>query len=202
MTTLVFRDGILAADSCMTQYSGGKRPEPTGRTFENKITVLSDGPGFRLAIVGKGTELDVFRMEKMVSEFFLDQDWSDDHEATFIDSQFDVFSIGDLEIEDEEEGCGIIVLVKLKNVAHAFHCDDTKMVKRIVPGTFVALGSDSQIAYGALEAGASAVDAVHAACKYGAYTAAPVRYVDAKTMLLNSSHYPSWIRLDQKPPKI
>lgn len=195
MTTIVFRDGILAADSCMTQYSGGKRPEPTGRTFENKITVRSEGNDFQLAIAGKGSELDVFNMEKMVTDYFFNTGL----ELDFRDSSFDVFSIGSLEIEDEEEGCGIIVLIKDRGVSHAFHCTDTKMVKRIVPGTFVSLGSDSQIAYGALEAGASAVDAVHAACKYGAYTAAPVRYVDSKTMLLNASHYPSWIALDLKP---
>lgn len=199
MTTATFRDNILAVDSCFTYCDDSKHENPKYRVSGNKLVTAKIDHGVSIAMAGRGDDVDGCLLEKRILEFFTEK-----YTGSFSDTpilqgeEWNQFSMGKIKFTTDDE-VGVIFMIVDHGKVYAFLCEDPRVVRRIPPGEFVAIGIDAPVAYGALEAGASAVDAVHAACKYGAYSAAPVRYVKAETMVPNASHYPSWIRADQKP---
>ena len=139
MTTIAYRDGIMAADSMLSDYHDIKRGT-------KKIFVLDD------AVVGTAGDDDAITR-------FLEW-WREGH---------------DLSKRPKRVGDCHILIVPSKGRPEIW---DESYTGEPVAESFCAIGSGRAIAYGALEMGASAKEAVQAACKWNVHTRGPVKVID------------------------
>lgn len=154
MTTIVFRDGILAADGRITQNE-----TIVGDNF-TKIHVLADGGA--VAMCGRPDEcVPIIEWLKAVAA------------GEQAGPQPDVESSTLLHIN----GDGV---VRLLNDRHWIEIDEP----------FIAAGSGSSAALGALHAGASAIEAVTAAIKTDPYSGGQVRAVTLEHLVPRKTRKP------------
>jgi ATP-dependent protease HslVU (ClpYQ) peptidase subunit len=137
LTTIVYRDGVLAGDS--RAYSGDKHPIGS----KLKIRRLTDGTllGASSTIPGAG--------EKVL-------DW-------YAGGQKEDFDLPDH-----------FTLLVAKPNGEVFYANDSAIFSGPLTSDFFSIGSGEQYAHGALLMGASAVEAVRAACFADAWTDFPI----------------------------
>lgn len=155
MTTIAFRDGILAADSRET--SGD---EDSGQLAAPCEKLLRAG-WFIVALQGETTPgmawLHWFR-ERVRS---LTADAKMPHTPADIIDRF---------LENDADFTAVVLNTADKTV---WVYDEWGLPIEIT-APYYAVGSGAKVAYGAMHAGAGAFDAVMAACDHDPYTAAPV----------------------------
>jgi hypothetical protein len=187
MTTLTYFNRVLAADSC---YTIGNR-----REFGSKIRVFDLDAFHRLVIATSGDDADGVMLESMIYGRFITARYSEAGESDdllAVVRKWDYIGLQDppRELEenkpnadDDEMSCGIFFLQNIKNGEHiAWSFTDYRVIRRIVPGTYVAVGADALGALVAMDLGCDAVEAVFAACKRGTYSAPPVRYIGERVV--------------------
>lgn len=144
MTTIVYRDGVLAADSCATVTSeeGGSRKMRCEKIYRK---VLPDGKTVLIGAAG----------ESAPGLMFLD--W------------YGTGKPAPTELLDGEADIDILVITRRGVFSFDKWCRGEKL-----KGRFFAIGSGAKAALGALHMGASAVQAVRVACKVDPYSTTPV----------------------------
>jgi hypothetical protein len=150
MTTIAFKNGVIAADSRVTVESdaGGARNFDTKKLFRATVDIKGTFKGVILATAG----------ESAPGSLFVEQ-WSTGKSLTEIRELF-TYSEADFTIlVVSEDGL--------------FEVDKWCILEPVYE-PFYAIGSGSKLAMGAMEAGASAQKAVEIACKRDPYTALPV----------------------------
>lgn len=140
MTTVCYRDGVLAADS--RAYSGDKSPIGT----KVKLRRLKDG-----TLIGCSTT-EVGGGERVL-------DWYEEGAK-----------------RDAELPEGFQLLVAKAN-GDVFIAVNKPQFTGPLNAKFFAIGSGEQFAYGAMAAGASAMDAVFIACQSDIWSGLPVRAI-------------------------
>lgn len=191
MTTIAYRDNILAADQCITWYETEKQDEPTSRSFSNKIRTVDIDPYRRLAIATRGDTIDGVLIERLIVKHMREAVKHEvDGEDVFGWPTWDDWGVDPKGIEWEDpDGSneGVILYRDLRHETklHAWYIQDARVITRIKPGEFVGAGCDSPLALAAMQAGANPVQAVWIACKYGVASGGPVNYINGATMLLN-----------------
>lgn len=138
MTTIAYRNGIMAADSMLTDYGDIKRNT-------KKIFVLED-----VVIGTAGEDGDILRFIEW---------WEDGRKASKRPRRSTVTSLH-------------LIIVDAHGQAEIW---DENYFGEPTKEPFCAIGSGRAIAYGAFEMGATAKEAVAAACKWNVYTQGPVR---------------------------
>lgn len=137
MTTIVYRDGKMAADS--RAYAGDKHP------IGNKVKIrrLKDGTliGCSTTIPGGGEAVLDFFEKGRPADFTVPESF------TFL---------------------------MAKPNGEVFYATDSDFLSGPLTGDFFAIGSGEAYAHGALEMGATAVEAVRVACKCDTFTALPI----------------------------
>lgn len=197
MTTIIWRDGILAADSAVTVYDGSDDDaQPSGRTYMQKLRVVDLDPYWRLAVASRGDSIDGVQIERcLIAE--LKQAISGGSHGALLDDRYDlwrtVMSKDDLDCPSDEQGAIVAVTdLRVPHKVYAWILEDYRVVRRIRGGEYFAIGSDAAPAYGALQCGADAVKSVWVACKYGAYSGGPVHYVKTSGMMMKVSRIAPW----------
>lgn len=144
MTTIVVRDGVMAADSCATTTSeaGGARKTRCEKIFRK---VLPNGETALIGTAGESAPGLVF------------VDWYGTDKPT------------PAELLEGEADIDIIVLTKRGVFEYDKWCRGEKL-----KGKFHAIGSGAKAALGALHMGATAVAAVRVACKIDPYSTPPI----------------------------
>lgn len=150
MTTIAFKNGVIAADSQVTVESdaGGARNFKTKKLFRRIVHINGVPTDAILATAG----------ESAPGSLFVEQ-WSSGKSLTEIRDLF-AFSAPDFSILVVTE-TGLFEI-------------DKWCVMEPVYEPFYAIGSGAKLAMGAMEAGASAQKAVEIACRRDPYTALPV----------------------------
>lgn len=165
MTTIAFKDGVMAADSKCTDESGAFF------TRNTKITRLSNG-----ALVGSAGDVDDREvnalLQKAKAPAGKPANMPTRSELAATKTRFDgilafpngrVFGIF---IYDEDVGLS----------SSEWNAQVVEIEERMT-----SVGSGYQFALGAMAAGKTAAEAVHVACKYDSYSQAPVREVKVKS---------------------
>lgn len=144
MTTIVVRDGIMAADSCVTVSSeaGGDRKFRCEKIYKK---VLPNGETVLIGTAGESAPGLVF------------VDWYGSGKPN------------PTELLDGEADIDIIVLTTRGVFGYDKWCRGEKLM-----GRFHAIGSGTKAALGALHMGATARQAVRIACKIDPYSAPPI----------------------------
>lgn len=141
MTTIVYRDGIMAADSMLTDWGDIKRQT-------DKIFIMPD------AVIGTaGDDGDILN--------FLDW-WEAGHNSKKKPRRSSVTELH-------------LIIVDATGKASIWAEDYNG---EVVKEPFCSIGSGRGVAYGALEMGATAEQAVKAACKWNLNTREPIVMVD------------------------
>lgn len=150
MTTIAYRNGVIAADSRVTVSSdaGGDRNFHTKKLFRTYVDIKGTQSEVILATAG----------ESAPGSLFVEQ-WSTGKSLTEIRDLF-TYSEADFTI-----------LVVTEN--GLFEVDKWCILEPVYE-EFYAIGSGSKLAMGAMEAGVSAQKAVEIACRRDPYTALPV----------------------------
>lgn len=150
MTTIAYRNGVIAADSRVTVSSeaGGDRNFHTKKLFRARVDIKGVQSEVILATAG----------ESAPGSLFVEQ-WSTGKSLT---------EIRDLFTYSEADFTVLVV------TEHGLFEVDKWCVLEPVYEVFYAIGSGSKLAMGAMEAGASAQKAVEIACRRDPYTALPV----------------------------
>lgn len=148
MTTIAFRDGLMAADSLAY---GGSRQTPPGT--KDKTHRLSAGAGrFANALVGISSS-NVGATESLMP--WLEAGAPVDHELKFMPTDFE-----------------ILVVTPAGEVFLAF---DNLAFTGPIRAEFYAIGGGKDLALGAMAMGASADKAVEVACELDTWTRGPIR---------------------------
>jgi hypothetical protein len=189
VTTIAFRDNILAADQCHTVYDTEAGDEPTSRSFANKIRLVSIGAYHRFAIATRGDSIDGVLVERAIKAHIAKalEEGIEPH----IDESFDDWGIDMTKTKWNDPDSGTDGIILYRDIRHehtitAWEIDaDPRVIRRVRKGCFVAVGCDSPLALAAMEAKAGATMAVWIAGKYGVATSGPVNFVNAATMVLS-----------------
>lgn len=150
MTTIAFKNGVIASDSRVTVESeaGGARNFDTKKLFRAKVDIKGTQQEVILATAGESAPGSLFV-----------EHWSTGKSLAEIRELF-TYSEADFTI--------------LVVTAQGLFEVDKWCVLEPVYEPFYAIGSGSKLAMGAMEAGVSAQRAVEIACKRDPYTAPPV----------------------------
>lgn len=134
MTTIAYRDGVMAGDS--RAYSGNRAP------IGNKVKVerLRDGTLLGVSSTVPGGAETVRR-------------WWDDRDLD-LPSAFSLLAV--------------------KPNGDVYYASDTPHLSGPLRAPFFAIGSGNELALGAMEMGAAAVEAVRAAAKHDPWTGLPI----------------------------
>lgn len=150
MTTIAFKNGIIAADSRVTVSSdaGGDRNFDTKKLFRKTVHIDGQPMEVILATAGESAPGSLF-----VEQWGTGKSLSEIRELfTYSEADFSILVVTSGGLFEVDKWC------VLEPVYEAFY----------------AIGSGSKIAMGAMEAGASAQKAVEIACKRDPFTALPV----------------------------
>lgn len=189
MTTIAFRDNILAADQCHTVMENGE--DPSSRCYANKIRLVSIGAYHRFAIATKGDSIDGVLVERAVKSHI--EKALEAGIEPHLDESFDDWGVDMTKTKWNDPDAGTDGIILYRDLRHertitAWLIDaDPRVIRRIKKGDFVSVGCDSPLALAAMEAKAGAAFAVWVAAKYGVATAGPVNTVNAATMVLSTS---------------
>lgn len=172
MTTIAFKNGVIAADSRVTVDSegGGVRNFHTEKLFRRRVIL-------------NGTEQEVIMAtagESAPGSLFVEQ-----------------FSSGKslAEIRDVFGDSDVDFTILLVTQAGLFEVDKWCVMEPVYE-PFYAIGSGAKLAMGAMEAGVSAARAVEIACKRDPYTAPPIVTMRLKP---NAKHHVSPLPEMPKP---
>lgn len=149
MTVIVYRDGIMAGDSCWTE---GERVTQ----LRNKVFRLPSG-----ALYGAAGAVDDRALMQLLANVNLPADMPSAEQLAQIKHD-----IGALLILP----CGTIWELHTGPEE-----SDASVCEFVAP--FFAIGTGKEIAIGAMEAGASAVEAVKAACNRNVYCRPPIHAI-------------------------
>lgn len=159
MTTVSYRDGVMAADSrCSDEYG-------MHLTHCQKIYRLSSG-----ALLGTAGDDDARSLMDLLAKAKTPKQLPSRAELAETKTDFKgilVFPKGD------------VYLVGVDYTEHNSEGEWTGYISEI-RDRMCAVGSGQQFAYGAMEAGKSAADAVRIACKRDTNSALPVQMADLK----------------------
>jgi hypothetical protein len=150
MTTIAYKNGVIAADSRVTVDSeaGGSRNFHTEKLFRRRVNINGIEQEVIMATAG----------ESAPGSLFVEQFGS----GKSLPEIRDVFGDSDVDFT-----------VLLVTQAGLFEVDKWCVMEPVYE-PFYAIGSGAKLAMGAMEAGASAARAVEIACKRDPYTAPPV----------------------------
>jgi hypothetical protein len=149
MTTIAYKDGVMASDSCI---SGGG----TWRASVAKVGKTSTG-----ALYGWAGEADIREALNLIDRIHTPDDLPSKREIAHTQTDFS------------------LLIAFGPNEVYSIHCNECEDGRyqgyvNIANLGFASIGSGSEIATGALAAGASAVDAVKIATEFDCYSKAPV----------------------------
>jgi len=153
MTTIAYRDGIMACDSCWTCGDG------TVDTLCTKIVRLSSG-----ALLGSAGGNDSRTIERLLDRV---------KTPAAVPSYEELAAI-------RQDFIGLLVLPKgqiykiAATAAQPDKCDECDLGAWQIHGLFAAAGSGADLALGAMAAGKSAKEAVAIACRYDVNSRPPV----------------------------
>lgn len=190
MTTICYRDNLLAADQAITNFEGN---DASSREFVCKISLHEVSRTSRMAIATSGDTVDGVMVERAIAASM--KEALAQQEQPNLDlfgwPEWDCWNSGlaQKNLTDPKGVCrGVILYRDLENEKgiHAWSFFDHRVIKRVPKGQFVAVGCDALPANAAMEMGADAILAVWVACKYGAYSSGPVNFINAATMILNT----------------
>lgn len=157
MTTIVYRDGVMAADSCITMSD-----ESAG---DHKGTCVKL---FRLPKIKDSLPACIVGLQGESSPGMAWLEW-------YKGGQED----DDLKSHIRSSGADFTALVLYR---HGLFVWDSWLVPERIEDDFYAIGSGTKAAYGALHMGADAVKAVEVACLVDPYTAGPVKHFYVQTL--------------------
>ncbi|SRR5258708_4887579 len=161
MTTVTYKDGVMACDSCWTC-------DDVIDTLMTKITRLSSG-----ALLGQAGDNDARAIEKMLDKV---------KTPAGLPARDDLLRI-------RLDYMGLLVLPRGRvfkvSLTHNSEANwgegfDEDVGIWEISGAFTAVGSGKAFAIGAMAAGKSAVEAVRIACRYDINSRAPVHQVTLK----------------------
>jgi hypothetical protein len=172
MTTIAYRDGVLAADSCVTVSSeeGGSRRSNCVKLFRKFVSLLgqkADGT----PLVSTQDVLIAVAGESGPGMVFVDAIYDPRHDE---DETRTLFT---------NAGADFTALVLTRN--GLFEYDGWYRGEHVIV-PFWAIGSGSKVALGAMELDASAANAVRAAIRWDAHTRGPV--VSAKLLPIDTDY--------------
>lgn len=147
MTTIAFREGVLAADSIIS-YSGFNLGEA------DKIVRAGD---YYVALAGSAY------LRQPLEEWLASGACQADLPVLL------------------QENSGQFSALVMNKYGHVFEYDNGFLLQVNAP--YYAIGSGSHFAIGALAHGASAMEAVAAACKHDKASGGPITYVEASSLL-------------------
>lgn len=171
MTCIAYKDGVLAADTCVTEEDG--KGYPVHRSEKRKLRILNVTGG-TLALAsrgdtGSGDVVDAL-VEKQISVLAKSYVSQGRLNAPAL-LRARKLAIGDSEYEgiavffkDEADALPIVYIIGAAGYVE-FITGDT------------ALGCDAGFARAAMDAGAGAIRAVELAARYGVYTGLPIDWV-------------------------
>lgn len=150
MTTIAYKNGVIAADSQVTVESegGGARNFATKKLFRKTVQINGHATDVILATAGESAPGSLFV-----------EAWGTGKSLTEVRELFTYSE------------CDFTILVVTPD--GLFEVDKWCVMEPVYE-PFYAIGSGSKIAMGAMEAGASAQKAVEIACRRDPYTALPV----------------------------
>lgn len=157
MTTIAYRDGIMAADSCVTHSSeeGGSRRANCIKLFRKFVTLQLPGH--------TGVE---------IQDVLVGVSGESGPGMVFVDSIFDArHDIDETRRLFTDGSADFTALVLTRN--GLFEYDGWYRGEHVLEH-FWAIGSGTKVALGAMEVGATAPEAVFAACRWDANTRGPV----------------------------
>lgn len=156
MTTIAFKDGVLAADSRETSGC-----EDSGQLAATCTKMFSVGP-FVVALQGDTTP-GLAWLNWFIGQYGI---FKTEHTPVLGEVPADIV---DRFLEHEADFTAVV----LKPSGRLFIYDEWGFPQPIT-APYYAVGSGAKVAYGAMHAGASAVAAVEAACAHDPYTSGPV----------------------------
>ena len=156
MTTIVYRGGFMAADSCETTS------DESAGAYKGTCVKL-----FRL----DSSQMDPPCIIGLQGESSPGMAWLDWFQRGRSDR--------DLKAHIRDSGADFAALVLNRNGLWLW---DSWLVPVKIEDEFYAIGSGTKAALGALHMGANAVEAVEIACLIDPYTAGPVRQYDVQTL--------------------
>lgn len=160
MTTIAFKDGVMASDSkCTDAWSAFV-------TRSHKIERLSNG-----ALLGSAGDSDCREVVKLLSAAKSAK--SLPSRAALAETKTDFYGILALP-------AGALFLVEIYVIERSGDSEWTAQITQIHE-RMAAAGSGQQFAMGAMAAGKGAAEAVAIACRYDSYSAPPIREVILKS---------------------
>lgn len=166
MTTIAFKNGVIAADSRVTVSSdaGGDRNFHCEKLFRRRVTINGKEQEVIMATAGESAPGSLF-----VEQFGSGKSLAEIREV-FGDSDVDF-------------------TILLVTQAGLFEVDKWCVMEPVYE-PFYSIGSGAKLAMGAMEAGASAARAVEIACKRDPYTAPPIVTMRLKPNVKNKERVP------------
>lgn len=148
MTTIAFRDGIMAADSCLTEELEDDNAIYVGDV--NKIYRLDDG-----SLLGMSGDAEGQCVLNILNDLAIPESLIADHLASL----------------QHTRSC---ILVRPSGQLYWVGTGEDSAAYTPFTDRFAAVGTGKQFAYGAMEHGATAYEAVDAACRRHAFTRPPI----------------------------
>ena len=168
MTTIAYRGGVLAGDSLVTLGDGSIYSDEYGEKISCWQT--PDGGKFSSGVVvagGSGCPGELLVIEQELRKQRMQYFACKPSEREHIGSEF---------VTNKDHNFMAVTEFGMLIYLGSFVPMKAELSK------FMALGSGMHIAIGAMEMGASAEEAVEAACKYDSKTGGPVHSIDARSL--------------------
>lgn len=157
MTTIAHRSGIIAADSCVTHSSeeGGSRRANCTKLYRKFVTLH-----------------DVAKKSVEIQDILIGVAGESGPGLVFVDCLFDArHDVDETRRLFTDGGADFTALVLTRN--GLFEYDGWYRGEHVIE-EFWAIGSGTKVALGAMDQGASAVEAVRSACHWDANTRGPI----------------------------
>jgi hypothetical protein len=180
MTTIVVRDGIMAADSCVTYSTeeGGSRRARCTKLYRKFVALHSRSPDGQSTVDIQDVLIGVAG-ESGPGLVFVDSVFTQAHD---VDETRELFT---------NASADFTALVLTRNGLFEY---DAWYRGELVREQFWAIGSGTKVALGAMEHGASAGEAVRAACRWDVHTRGPV--VSARLLPADTDYQGDTMRED------
>ena len=191
MTTIAFRDGIIASDTQATQWN----TQIPGKTVKIRVVPADK---FRVSKDADGNEIQKRKFGKLGGWVFAGCGSQIEIQALYdwlsvITADFDLSDRDAYEGAPEFECSSAILIPPSSELPLIMFTVAGPLIEPVGARPFLAIGTGSEFAYGALATGADAVDAVAAASKFDIYTSAPIQSyrIDGDDWVKNEDFIPA-----------
>ncbi len=154
MTTIAYRDGVLAADSqttIQTEAGGSRKFRCTPKLLTKNVLIDGEPQEVIIALAGESAPGLAF--------------------FNWFDGDFETKDTPEIFVQNLPDFTALVLF------AHGLYEFDAYCTADKIIEPFYAIGSGAKAALGAMHAGATAEQAVEIACKVDPYTSGPVQVV-------------------------